>query len=130
MDTKNVFLGILMVAIFATGFLIGRFSSVGDTVIAGGQNNPVGLSTESTDAGGVSGEEATAEGNTTISTANLTDGQKKMLTAVGIDAESITVTPEMAACADASLGANRMSEIIGGATPSFSEGVKLVACYK
>lgn len=126
MDTKNVLLGILIVAVFATGFMIGRFSSVGNTVISGGQNNEPGV----TATNDVSDETVATESDTTISTSNLTDGQKKMLSALGIDAESIVVTPEMAACADASLGAARMNEIINGATPSLTEGVKLVACYK
>lgn len=130
MNTKNILLGILMVAVFATGFMIGRFSSVGNTIVTGSQNIPAENSTNSTGAADTTSESVTAESDTTISTANLTDGQKKMLSAVGIDGDSITVTPEMSACADASLGASRMDEIINGATPSITEGVKLAACYK
>ena len=133
METKNILLGILIILVFATGFLIGRFSSVGDTFVGGGQNTPIENTAQET-----SGDTQTqdtvdaveAEGGTTISASNLTDGQKKMLSALGIDAESITVTPEMIACAEASLGASRMDEIVNGATPSFAEGLKLVACYK
>lgn len=127
MNTKNVLLGILIVAVFATGFMIGRVSSMGSTVMSGSQvNEPTtnAINDESDD--GVTA----AESDTTISTSNLTDSQKKMLSALGIDAESIVVTPEMAACADSSVGATRMDEIINGATPSFTEGAKLVACYK
>lgn len=119
-----------MVGVFATGFMIGRFSSVGDTIVSGSQNNPTEKSTNSPSVSDTSSEAVATESDTTISASNLTDGQKKMLSALGIDAESITITPEMAACADASLGASRMDEIINGATPSFTEGVKLAACYK
>ena len=136
METKNILLAILMVAVFATGFMIGRFSSVGAT-FTGNSNNPVTetASKNSVDDGAANAADADSgaasiEGNTTISTSNLTDSQKKMLSTLGIDAESITVTPEMAACAESSLGASRMNEIVNGATPSFTEGVKLVACYK
>lgn len=126
MDTKNVLLGILIIAVFATGFMIGRFSSVGDAAINGSQNNEPTASATNDESDGT----VAAESDTTISTSNLTDSQKKMLSALGIDAESIVVTPEMSACADSSLGAARMDEIINGATPSFTEGAKLVACYK
>lgn len=69
-------------------------------------------------------------GGTTISTASLSDGQKKLLSALGIDASSVVVTPAMIACAEAKLGASRIAEITAGATPSFSEGLSLLACYK
>jgi hypothetical protein len=53
-----------------------------------------------------------------------------MLEAMGIDADSVNITPEMVACAEAKLGAARIEEIKNGATPSFSEGASLVACYR
>ncbi len=118
-----------MVAVFATGFTVGRFSGEGNMIVTSSRNVPVESSSQNDSI--TEGDQSTGiEENTTISTDNLTDGQKKMLSAVGIDAESIVVTPEMAACADTSVGASRMSEIINGATPSITEGIKLVACYK
>ncbi len=76
-----------------------------------------------------SGTESAEEG-TAVGGENLTPGQRQMLTAMGINPDEFTVTPEMVACAEAKLGAGRVEEIKNGATPSFSEGVSLVACYK
>ena len=75
-------------------------------------------------------ETAGEEKGTVISTTNLSAGQQQLLSKLGIDASKITVTPAMIACAEAKLGATRMNEIAGGATPSFAEGVSLLACYK
>ena len=77
-------------------------------------------------------EEVEVDGseNVSIQASNLTEGQIKLLSVLGIDPNSITVTPAMMACAETSLGASRVEEITNGATPSFSEGLKLVACYK
>lgn len=72
---------------------------------------------------------ASTSGGTTVNAANLTDGQRKMLQALGVDTNNITITAEMVACAEAKLGAARIEEIKNGATPSFSEGASLVACY-
>ncbi len=124
MNTKNLLLGILIVFVFAVGFMIGRFSSVGDTYMSGPASAPTTTNAEDNTS------DVTATEGTTIQASSLSDGQKKLLGTLGIDADSINVTPEMAACAEASLGASRMNEIVSGATPSFTEGVKLVACYK
>lgn len=127
MNTKNILLGILIVLVFAIGFMIGRFSSVGNTVVSGTQSPSAEQKNATTEQGSATD---TNNENVSIQASNLTEGQKKMLSALGIDADSITVTPEMIACAEASLGNSRVNEITNGATPSFSEGVKLAACYK
>ncbi|MFZ2886613.1 MAG: hypothetical protein WA021_02210 [Minisyncoccia bacterium] len=67
---------------------------------------------------------------TVVKTTNLSAGQQKLLSALGIDASQIVITPAMIACAEAKLGAAWLKEIEGGATPTFSEGVSLYACYK
>jgi hypothetical protein len=70
-----------------------------------------------------------AEG-TTIDAGSLTDGQRKLLGILGINADEFTVTPEMEACAEGKLGRIRLDEIVAGDTPSFTEGAQLVACYR
>lgn len=59
----------------------------------------------------------------------MTDGQRKLISALGLDPNNVTVTAEMITCAEAELGAARVEEIKNGATPSFTEGASLVACY-
>ena len=129
MNTKNILLGILIVIVFATGFLIGRFSSAGDTYV---ENTRSGEDTRNNTNSGsnteTSASSTNTDGTSVAGGVNLTDSQKKMLDTLGIDVNK--VTPEMIACAETSLGASRTAEIKNGATPSFSEGVKLVACYK
>jgi len=120
---KNVLSVVLIVVALGVGFLVGRFTPVANTVISGTQN-PTGEDAEQ-------GTKADAtEGSVSVKASNLTDGQKKLLTALGIDADTITVTPEMIACAETSLGDARVVEITNGATPSFTEGLKLAACYQ
>ncbi len=133
MNNKNLLLGILVILVFAVGFMVGRFSSVGDTYLSGPAATPSTPTTQTnptTKSSDESTSNVVAEGGTTIQASSLSEGQKKLLNALGIDTESITVTPEMVACAETSLGTSRMGEITNGATPSFTEGAKLVACYK
>ncbi len=124
MNTKNVLLGLLFVLVFAVGFIVGRFSLVGDIIA----NVPATNSTTKSVEADTNDE--TVDAGVTIQAASLSDGQKKLLNALGIDADEITVTPEMIACAEAGLGQARVDEIMGGATPSFTEGLKLATCYK
>ena len=132
MNTNNLLLGILIVAVFATGFMIGRFSTIGSTYTGVSQTTNTDAKTDVKK--NADGTTATTTAHTTtgtqINAANLTDGQKKMLSAMGIDPNSITVTAQMIACAEASLGPVRVEEIKRGSTPSFTEGVKLAACYR
>lgn len=66
----------------------------------------------------------------TITADQLTPGQRKVLETLGIDTTSVTVTPEMMACAEAGVGSARYKEIVAGATPSIGEGLTLLACFK
>jgi hypothetical protein len=131
MNKNAAITGVLFLVVFVVGFAIGRMST-GETTIAedvSGVNDYAQTLTPNgnDDNTQTSGEPA---GGTTVNTANLTDGQRKMLQALGIDADNVTITAEMVACAEAKLGAARIEEIKNGATPSFSEGASLVACYR
>lgn len=112
----------LIVGAFALGVYVGRLPIIalilGDTAPASQAVSEPGATPSS------------ATGGTVISTANLSAGQQKLLSTLGIDASKITITPAMIACAEAKVGAARIAEITGGATPSFSEGLSLLACYK
>lgn len=123
MSRNTLVTGALVVVIFVAGFALGRMSegNLGDMARTVQEN------TMSSSAAPTTSD--TAEG-TAVPTSALSDGQRKMLEAMGIDADSVNITPEMVACAEAKLGAARIEEIKNGATPSFTEGASLVACYR
>jgi len=127
MNTKNVLLGILIVIVFGTGFMIGRFSSVGNNITNVTQTPDTASVSQTNEQGAV---DDINDDNVSIDASDLTDGQKNLLSALGIDANSITITSAMMVCAETSLGSARVTEITNGATPSFTEGLKLAACYK
>ncbi len=65
----------------------------------------------------------------TVSASALSDSQRAILTKLGIDAERITITPEMIACAYEKLGEARVTEIVdGGAEPSALELLRVAPC--
>lgn len=133
MTSKHVLLGLLIVVVFGMGYMMGRFSVAGSSTTIGTMmsGNPQTNGTTGTPTTPTTPSGATqASGGTQINTANLSDGQRTMLKALGINTDTLVVTPQMVACAEASLGAGRANEIKNGATPSFTEGAKLVACYK
>ena len=113
-----VFVTLVLLA-FGIGFLGGRMSMIDLGNIETTTQKSTGSTSESSNSSG-----------TAVSGDALTPGQRQMLTAMGINPNEFTVTPEMVACAEAKLGAARVEEIKNGATPSFGEGVSLVACYK
>ena len=116
---KPVAIVAVCLLVFVVGFIAGRFSvGFSDT----------GTFSTSFPAGDVSQEETA--GGATVSTSNLSDSQRQMLAAFGIDADSVVITPAMMACAEAKIGAARVEEIKGGATPSMGEGAMLFACYQ
>ena len=90
-------------------------------------------STSSTQAGNAStaspNESTESDGAVAVSADSMTDAQVKLANALGIDPNSVTITDEMVACAEAKVGVARVEEFKNGATPSFSEGVQLAACY-
>jgi hypothetical protein len=132
MNKNAAITGVLFLVVFVVGFAIGRMST-GETTIAedvSGVNDFAQTLTPNANNDNTQSSGEPAGGGATVNTANLTDGQRKMLQALGIDADNITITAEMVACAEAKLGAARIEEIKNGATPSFSEGASLVACYR
>lgn len=60
--------------------------------------------------------------------AHMTDDQKQMMRALGIDVEKLT--PAMITCAETSVGTDRFESIKNGSEPSLTEKMELVACYK
>lgn len=126
MNSRHVLLGILVVLVFATGYGIARFGTGSTSMYMNG------TPTTTAQTGGTQGtlSGANASGSVVVKPSNLTDGQKKMLSVMGIDPNNIVLTPTMIACASTSLGNTRIKELEGGAAPSFTEGLKLAACYK
>ncbi len=120
MNSNYILLAILMVLILAAGFMLGRFSSFGSSYVDNSE-----VTNTSNPNGAANNGEAT-----TVPSSNLTEDQKKMLSSFGIDPNTVTITPEMIACAEGKLGQARIEEIKNGATPSFTEGVSLAACYR
>jgi hypothetical protein len=132
MNNSNVIMTILLcVVVFIVGFVLGRMSYSEPIVDNAAQNIQGGIDSIGSALTPQNGtDDASATGEATVSTTNLSDGQRQLIETLGIDANSISITPEMIACAEAKLGAARVEEIKNGATPSFSEGVSLAACYR
>lgn len=113
---------IIVVAAFLVGVFVGRMPQASLLL---GPASGGSATTRPAD------NDATAQaGATVIPATRLTDAQRSLLKSLGIDADSITVTPQMIACAEAKLGAARITEITNGATPSAAEGFSLLACYR
>lgn len=65
-----------------------------------------------------------------LQTSTLSETQQKMLTTLGYTQDNVTITPAMIACAEDSVGKERLNEIIKGSAPSPLESVKLLPCFK
>jgi cytoskeletal protein RodZ len=81
----------------------------------------------------VNTEAASPQVNTapiTVTTTNLPESQQKLLKSLGIDADTITITPTMISCAEKAVGKTRLDEIVGGSSPSALESLKLLPCFK
>lgn len=122
MSRNALITGVLLVVVFIAGFGAGRMT----------QGSPADMARniQENTAAPSGTQDTSAEGGATVDTSSLSAGQRQMLEAMGIDADTVNITPEMIACAEAKLGAARIEEIKNGATPSFSEGASLVACYR
>jgi hypothetical protein len=134
LNNKNgLVTGVVVVMVFIGGFTLGYIvapsdasdsaSEMMDTVVSSDVDN-VEPDTETQRSG-----TAVPEGGVTVDTAALTDGQRQLLESLGVDTDSIILTPAMVACAKTKLGTERMTAIENGDTPSFFEGTKLMACY-
>lgn len=140
MENKNgLITGVIMVLIFVAGFGLGHVTAYPDKddTEDGAEESIIenfftddSQTTADTNPDRENSVSASmpAEG-TTLDASAMTDGQRKLLESLGVDADSITITPQMIACAETSLGSDRVVEIQNGSTPSFVEGTKLMACY-
>ncbi len=118
----------LALIIFALGVVVGNVTAGTSGSVAKNVQTAINKETTADSSGS-----ATANGSAvafTISIANLPDTQKAFLRTMGITGDTIPVTNSMLACAEASVGSERMTAIKNGETPSAGEGVKLAGCYK
>ena len=60
----------------------------------------------------------------------ITDEQRAVAERLGINPDDITITDAMIACVQDVLSADRLAEIVGGETPSFTEALKLLPCVR
>ena len=135
--TVTVLVGIVGLII---GFLVG--STMSDNVDITDDVNPKSVTTQSTnnnnanvptqndgnvDSTLVSGEPY--EVAFTIKVANLPSTQQQALKVMGVNDAEISITNGMVACAEAEVGAARVTEIKNGASVSISEGIVLMRCY-
>lgn len=65
-----------------------------------------------------------------IDTATLPAGQQQVLKSLGVEASTVTITPEVVDCAQVAVGTDRLAAITDGDTPSVIESVKLANCYR
>lgn len=128
MTSKNILIAILFLAVFATGFMIGRITAPGG--MASTQQVSPATTQSTTDTSAQADTSVPAENTEAINVGSqMTADQRKMLESFGLNPDEVTITPEMIACAEAKVGAARIQEIINGATPSFMEGASLITCY-
>ena len=114
---------ILLIVVFGAGFIMGNYSASDEVNIVNDATKPT------TNVNPKPTATSTIPAATKIETSNLTEGQIKLMKALGVDPTKVTITPTMVACAETSLGSARVEEIKNGATPSIIEGGKLVVCY-
>jgi len=128
---------IILLIVFVSGFSLGyaantlvllqrAFLTSPSESVSVSSNTAQETASESTEGGGV--QSATPKEPITIPANALTDGQKALLGKLGIDPTTFVVTPEMVSCAEDALGPVRVSEIVGGGTPSPLEVVRLSPC--
>lgn len=129
-SSSGVVTGIIMVLIFVAGYALGYFTapSASSNGVTSVTSSSAGEST-SADSDVTTPQPSEISEPTTIDSSQMTDGQKALLRTMGLDPESITITPEMVACAEAEIGADRVAAIQNGDTPGPIEGAKMLACY-
>jgi hypothetical protein len=138
MNSHALITGVLLVVVFVAGFFVGRYTSFAPSTVADAIPNTISDVAQSVQPSNSTATNGTASGGTaasantgmTINLSSLSDSQRAMLKTFGITGDTVTLTPAMMACAEAKVGAARIEEIKNGATPSFSEGASLIACYR
>lgn len=119
-----------MVLCLCIGYLWGTYGPVIRTLYAPHQEQSATAQKGATTSASQSGSSSQIPATGVNVSTKLTDAQKQMLKNMGINPDTLVITPSMAACAEAKLGVARMSEIQNGATPSLLESAELLACYK
>lgn len=66
----------------------------------------------------------------TVAAAGVTPTQKEFAQTLGIDLTAISITPVMVGCAETKIGTDRLTVIMGGAIPTFGEGVSFIKCIQ
>lgn len=120
-NTQTTLTVIIAILMFGFGFSLGKIADPEDGILSS-------LGKAHT----ASAIQKDAQSNThdPSMSSDLSDDQRRLMTALGIDVDEVTITPEMIVCAEAKLGAQRIEAIKEGATPTVAEGLDLVACYR
>jgi len=63
-----------------------------------------------------------------IDTSTVSAEQKEVAKKVGIDLDTIVITPQMVSCAEQKIGSTRVAEIMNGSSPTTLEGISLLGC--
>jgi len=63
-----------------------------------------------------------------LSEVPLNETQRQFLNTLGVDVETMVITPSMGMCAERALGRDRLKEIVDGATPSALEAISITPC--
>lgn len=123
MRSHTILTVVLVVVAFAIGYIAGTldFSPRTVTTTFNQENVRVDDTISNTD---------TPSTHTVSGEVTLTPDQQQLVESFGIDPNTIHITPSMIACAEAELGSARLAQIQNGDKPSFTEGLKLVACYR
>jgi hypothetical protein len=68
------------------------------------------------------------EESLTVDLSTLSEPQRLLARTLGVEGDTLVITPAMQVCAELKIGAARLTAIIGGDTPTFTEGAALVGC--
>lgn len=123
-----------MAVVFVSGFALGYISApsaavddIDTTVMENDGRNESGSGKPAVATS--SAAMTVPEEGVTLDASAMSDGLRTLLKSLGIDADSITLTPKMVACAEEKLGSERIIAIQNGDTPSAVEGSRLMVCY-
>jgi hypothetical protein len=135
-NTKKCVAGVVLLGVFGSGFALGYLSAPSttsddtQTVVVESELRSYSDPAESVGTTSPSSlVRSVSEAGVTLDTSALTDGQRTLLESLGVDTDSITLTPDMIVCAEAKIESERLTAIKKGDTPSFFEGAKLMTCY-